>query len=122
LAPKQRATRVTREQYLDHAIRMAEFQVRWSRPNVDVVRVGKGHAIGVSTDDGSVTISDQQNGGIRSIMPQYVERSVKVKTKRSTRNVWKKWTDDDSEELVKFMAREKVSASSDEDYEDDDAD
>lgn len=105
---KPRAVRVTKEQVQAHAISMATFDVRWSRPGMDQVRVGKGYAVGVGAKDGSLTICNFLTGGIHSIMPEYVDRRVRIKTKRTTRQVWQKWTEDDTLELLTFVTAKKL--------------
>lgn len=104
MARTKRATRVTKAQIIDQAERMSAFNVKWSRPGLDNVRVGKGYARGTNAD-GSLTLIDEFNGSVRAIMPEYVQRQVRIETKRSIRNVWRKWCDEDTIELLDFVGQ-----------------
>lgn len=121
MARAKRATRVTKEQIVEQAERMRVFNVKWSRPGLDNVRVGKGYARGTNAD-GSLTLVDEYNGSLRAIMPEYVQRQVRVETKRSIRNVWRKWSDEDTVELLDFVNSQADRPDDGEDDCDDDDD
>lgn len=119
MARSRRATRVTKAQIIDQAERMVAFNVKWSRPNLDNVRVGKGYACGIN-DDGSLTLVDEFNGALRAIMPDYVQRQIRIETKRSIRNVWRKWCEEDTVELLDFVGQLANINNDEEDDVDDD--
>lgn len=116
MARTKRVTRVTKAQIIDQAERMVAFNVKWSRPGLDNVRVGKGYACGTN-DDGSLTLVDEFNGSLRAIMPEYVQRQIRIETKRSIRNVWRKWCEEDTVELLDFVGQ--LANINDDDEEDD---
>lgn len=116
MARTKRAARVTKEQIVEQAERMGAFNVKWSRPGLDNVRVGKGYARGTNAD-GSLDLVDEFNGSLRAIMPEYVQRQIRVETKRSIRNVWRKWSEEDTIELIEFVNQQADRPDDDDDEE-----
>jgi len=77
--------------------RNAEFTVKWSRPGLDQVRVGKGRALGFNAD-GSLLIVDD-DGRLRAIRQEHVKRRVKV----GSRLKYEPWTEADDQALRDTM-------------------
>ena len=70
------------------------IEVRWSRPGLDRVRVGRGRVVGLEKD-GSLRIIDSL-GHTRSIQTAHVERRVTVKGRRKMS--WARWSESDTNE------------------------